>query len=199
MKIEITWCIDNPEEAIKEFGEIRKELPEWERELNRRKEDEKEFTESYLEIGKLIKKFGDSYSEVVATNTTLKSVKESHSMGDVTSNNYLGHKSKLNKKLTVSFQSLIDTHAEILNMYRLLSPSTKLEEEITEDFIDREEKGKHDLKSQIESLKEELDKLKLLLASSKQDYYGLREKLDAAMVEVDLSCVEQLKEYKIIK
>lgn len=193
--METNWCIEHPKEAIERFGEIRKELSEWEKELNSGRKDEKEFRESYLEIRETIKEFSAFYSEVVATNASLKSVKKKHSKGDVPNNIFLDRESKLNTKLTDSFQSLIDIHNEIEERKSLLSPPSTLEKRRMEDLINKEERSEHDWKSQIESFKEELKKREILLASYKRKHDILKDKLDAAMMEVDSSCLEILTRY----
>jgi chromosome segregation ATPase len=193
--MEVNWCIEHPKEAIERFGEIRKELSEWEKELNSRRKDEKEFGESYLEIRETINEFSDFYTKAVATNRDLGSLIKGHGRGDVQDDNYSQRKSQLTLKLTESFQSLIDIHDKIKEIKSSLSPPSKSEKGMMEDFINNEERREHDWKSQIESFKEELKKREILLALYKRKHDLLKDKLDAAMMKVDSSCLEILTRY----
>jgi hypothetical protein len=203
MEIDVTWCIKHPERAINYFGEKKKELSELEKELDRRRGDDKECDKSYWIIGGLIEDFGRSYNKLISTEGSLKSLLEQH-RGTVSEEGFLQRENQLRHKLTDPFQRLIDIHAKIENEIPP-SPFSSSEEEkkkslekLVHVYARSEHEGESELKSLQNKYNEELKRRDIKLDICKSDHEKLKKKLEEVMDEVDLSCLEILASKGVI-
>ncbi len=191
--MDLNWCIENIELAEEYFKDIQNEHSELAKDLDNQRKNKKELNELYWKIRGLIDQFDKYYKEAVATKNEFGNIEDEHTKGTVSEDKAIQRKGQLTKKLTESFQGLLDYHEKI-----------KLSQPREESDKDREKRKQGDIELAIslgkikEPCEKEREKIRRERDIAKSEYQELKDQRDAILCELDEQTIETLKSKGII-